>query len=132
MGRRQERVAELIREELGDIFLKEGKQAFGNEFITVSKVRMSSDLGYAHVYLSIMNEQEPEKLVEEIRKQQKSIRMALGKRIRNQIRKIPELHIYYDDTMDYVERMEKIFKEIHKQEGDGNQAGDNDQSNDNK
>ena len=120
MGRRQDRLAKLIKEEMGDIFLKEGKENFGNQFITVTNVRMSADLGYAHIYLSVMNEKEPEKIVEKIRAHHKSLRMELGKRIKNQIRKIPELHFYYDDTMDYVERMDELFKEIHKQEGDEN------------
>ncbi len=118
MGRRQERMAKLVQEELGDIFLKEGKSAFGNEFITVSSVKMSSDLGYAKVFLSTMNENDPETLIETIRENQKAIRKALGERIKNQVKKIPELHFYYDDTMDYVERMENIFKRIDKDEGD--------------
>lgn len=112
MGRRQERLGKLIQEELGDIFLKEGKAAFGNEFITVSNVHMTPDLSYAKVVLSVLNEKKPEQLIDKVREQQKSIRMALGKRIKDNVKQIPELHFYYDDTMDYVERMEDIFKNI--------------------
>ncbi len=112
MGRRQERLGKLIKEELGDIFLKEGKTAFGNGFITISSVHMTADLGYAKVVLSVLNEKNPEELIDKIREQRKSIRMALGQRIKDQVKQIPELHFYYDDTMDYVERMEDLFKNI--------------------
>lgn len=112
MGRRQERMAELIKQELAGIFQKEGKEAFGNEFITVTNVRMSPDLGYAFVYLSVMQESNPQALIELIRENSGQLRKALGQSIKNHLRKMPELHFYYDDTMDYVERMERVFKNI--------------------
>ncbi len=117
-SRRQERLSSLIQEELGDIFLKEGKATFGNSFITVSKVRVSGDLGHVKVYLSIMNEKNPEQLLKNIQQHTKELRMALASRIKNQVKKIPAVEFFYDDTMDYVERMERLFNENRKNDPD--------------
>lgn len=116
-SRRQERFTSLVQQELADIFLKEGKNAFGAKFITVNKVRVSADLGYVKVYLGFPGEKEPEKILKKVQDHAKVIRRALGSRIRHQVKKIPEVEIFYDDTMDYVEKMERLFEEIHKKEG---------------
>lgn len=111
-GRRQDRFAALLQEEMSDIFHKKGKEAFGNEFISVSRVEVSPDLGHVKFYLSILNEKTPEKLVETIRNHTKELRMALSQRIKNQVKKIPEIEFFYDDTMDYAQRMENLFDQI--------------------
>lgn len=129
MGRRQERLGKLIKEELADIFQKEGKSAFGNSFITVSEVRMTPDLGYAKIFLSVLNEHEPKRLIENIRNEHKTLRYALGQRIKDQVKKIPELQFYYDDTMDYVEKMDEIFKNI---DTGADEEGENTNSKDDK
>jgi ribosome-binding factor A len=114
MGRRQERVAELIKQTMARIFQQQGKAAFGNSFITVTTVRMSPDVGYAFIYLSVLQEADPQALIEQIRENKGALRKALGDQIRDQLKKVPELYFYYDDTMDYVERMEEVFKQIDK------------------
>lgn len=127
-GRRQDRFAALLQEEMSDIFLKKGKEAFGNEFISVSRVDVSQDLGHVKFYLSVLNEKAPEQLIENVRNHTKELRMALAQRIKNQVRKIPDIQFFYDDTMDYVERMENLFDQIdtdypgedEDQEGDDN------------
>lgn len=115
-SRRQEKFAKLLMRDLGTIFLREGKQSLGNPMISITKVNVSPDLGHAKVYLSFINEKDPDKLVERIRAHGGQIRHALGTMIKDQARKIPELEFFYDDTMDYVEKMEKLFEEIHKKE----------------
>ena len=124
MGRRQERVGKLMLEELGVIFQQMGQSTFGNPFITVSNVRMTPDLGYAKVFLSAMNEKEPERMLATVREHKKEIRHALGQRIRNQLKKVPELHFYYDDSMDYAERMDKLFKNIDTGKDDEDEQND--------
>lgn len=112
MGRRQERVAALIKQQMAEIFRQEGKTAFGNGFITVTTVRMSPDLGYAFIYLSVLQEQRPQELIDQINANKGPLRKALSSEIKHQLKKMPELHFYYDDTMDYVERMDKLFRGI--------------------
>ena len=115
---RQSKFAKLIQKELGDYFIREGKTRFNSAFISVNIVRVSPDLGHAKIYLSFLNEKDPESKLKDIRKGASSIRGALGSRIKNQIRKIPELDFYLDDTADYVEKMDQIFKEIEKKGND--------------
>ena len=118
-SRRQSKFAKLIQKELGDYFIREGKTRFNSAFISVNIVRVSPDLGHAKIYLSFLNEKNPEAKLKDIRQGASSIRGALGSRIKNQIRKIPELDFYLDDTADYVEKMDQIFKEIEKKGNDG-------------
>jgi ribosome-binding factor A len=123
MGKRQERLAELIKETMGVIFQQEGKRLFGNGFITVTTVRMSKDLGYAFIYLSALQEPDPECLIENIRGHKGPLRKALGDQIKNQVRRIPDLHFYYDDTMDQVERVDQLLKNVDK--GNDSDTSDN-------
>lgn len=112
-SRRQARVSRQIQKDLGEIFQE--VQTEGS-MVSVSKVRISPDLGHARVYLSFLNERRPEEIVKLIRMQKSQIRGALGHRVRHQLRKVPELEFYYDDTQEYVNRMERIFEELREQE----------------
>jgi ribosome-binding factor A len=111
-GKRQAKFSRLLQKEMGDIFLKEGSRMFGNLFISVSAVRVTPDLGYAKFYLTFLNEKNPQKLINLIKMHNKELRIMLSSRIGKVVRKIPELEFFYDDTMDYVEKMDKIFDEI--------------------
>jgi ribosome-binding factor A len=113
-SKRQARFARQIQKELAEIFLREGKRMFGNSFISVSGIRVSPDLGYVKVYLTFLNEKQPEQALGLVRQHNKELRTMLAGRIKNLVRKIPELEFFYDDTMDVVERMDKIFAELHK------------------
>ncbi|MEX0968482.1 MAG: 30S ribosome-binding factor RbfA [Bacteroidia bacterium] len=122
-SRRQEKLSRLLQKELGQIFLTQGQSMFGTTFISVSKVRISADLGYARVYLSFLNVKEPMQLLGEVKMRNKEIRTKLAAIIKNQVRKIPELEFFYDDTMDYVEKIDKLFEEIKKKD---NPSGEED------
>ena len=119
---RVEKFARYIQKEMGLIFLQQVKIPGRSAYISVTKVIVTPDLGYVKVYLSFLNEAEPLKLLEEVRQFTKEIRMMLAQRVRNNVRKVPELAFFYDDTMDYVEKMEKIFKELNKDEKPASQA----------
>lgn len=128
-GRRQDRFAALLQEEMSDLFQKKGKEAFGNGLISVSRVDVSPDLGHVKFYLSVINEKAPEQLIDTIRNHTKELRMALAQRIKNQVRKIPEIEFFYDDTMDYVDRMENLFNQIdteYPDEGDDEEKSNED------
>src|SRR5947209_7971642 len=114
-SKRQAKFARLIQRDMSEIFLREGSKFFGKQFIGVSQVRVSPDLGYVKIYLSLLNNPDPEKFVNHVRMYKKELRTMLANRIRNEVRKIPELEFFYDDTMDYVEKMDKIFEELHNQ-----------------
>ena len=77
--------------------------------ITVTKVHVTRDLSVAKVYLSLFATDDKEKLMENIRHHIKDIRYKLGQRIGRQVRAVPELHFYLDDSLDYIENLEKLL-----------------------
>ncbi len=107
---RQNKVSRLIQKDLGDIFQKEEKEILPGYMITVTKVRVTADLGIARVYLSIFPSGKLEEQITVINNHKKHIRHELGKRIRHQVREIPELTFFIDDSLDYIERIESLLE----------------------
>lgn len=108
---RQEKIGRLLQKDLGDIFQKESRTLFGGAFITVTVVRVTSDLGLAKVYLSLFPPNNREEVLQTVKEHTKHIRKELGNRIRNQVRIIPALAFYIDDTLDYAENIDRLLKE---------------------
>ena len=108
-GKRLEKVNKLLLKELGDIFQKELKPAVPMLMITVTHVRVTSDLGYANVYLSVFGVDDKKKVVEEVSQNAKAIRGLLGNRIRHQMRVVPELRFIEDDSLDYIENIDNLL-----------------------
>lgn len=109
---RQNKFAKLILKEMAEIFGREGKNYYGNAFVTITDVKVSPDLGIAKIYLSLFKQKEPEALLETIRTHTREIRGLLGNRIRNQVRIIPDLHFFIDDSLDYAESINNLMKNI--------------------
>ncbi len=109
---RQNKVSSLIQKEIADIFQKEMKNAFGSGLITVTHVFVSPDLSFAKTYLSIFGVKEKEKMLEAITKQTKGIRRFLGMRVKKQLRIVPEIAFFIDESADYAEKMDELFKKI--------------------
>lgn len=107
---RQLKVNRLIQKELSEIFLLETKKMQG-VFISVTNVRVTPDLGLAHVYLSIFPSEKSEEMVENINSNVKSVRYELGKRVGRQLRVVPELNFHVDDSLDYIERINQLLKD---------------------
>ncbi|NBC82482.1 MAG: 30S ribosome-binding factor RbfA [Bacteroidetes bacterium] len=111
---RQQKIGRLLQKELGDIFQHLGKDVFKGKIISVTVVRVSADLSIARVYLSIFPVKDNENYMKEIDLQNKQIRFELGKRVRHQLRKIPELSFFHDDSVDYAMRIEELLKQDKK------------------
>ncbi len=107
---RQQKVNRLIQKELSEIFLLETKKMQG-VFISVTNVRVSPDLGVAHAYLSIFPSEKAEELVKNINENVKSVRYDLGKRVGKQLRVVPELKFHVDDSLDYIEHIDRLLKD---------------------
>lgn len=107
---RQQKVNRLIQKELSEIFLLETKKMQG-VFISVTNVRVSPDLGVAHAYLSIFPSEKAEELVKNINENVKSVRYDLGKRVGKQLRVVPELKFHMDDSLDYIEHIDRLLKD---------------------
>lgn len=112
MSIRTERLGSLLKEDLGNIF----REYQSNNMITVTSVRVTPDLSIAKVYLSILTEGGDNKEVFEYLKEHNAdIRYKLADLIKNQVRKIPELHFYLDDTSEYVNKMEDLFQKVREE-----------------
>lgn len=106
---RLNKVGRLIQKELGDLFQRQ-TQAMPGTLVSVSSVRVSSDLSVAKVYLSLFPSEKGQALIEAIRANTKSIRFELGKRIGKQVRIIPELSFFIDDSLDYIENIDRLLQ----------------------
>jgi ribosome-binding factor A len=110
MSIRSEKVAELIRRDLGTLLQRNGRAWFGPLFITVTTVRMAPDLGLAKVYLSFMGVSDKQAALQAVKEEGWRIRKELGTLIGKQVRIVPELNFYLDDSLDRVDELERALK----------------------
>ncbi len=106
---RQNKIARLLQKELSEIFLLQTK-AMGGVLVSVSVVRISPDMSIARAYLSIFPSSRSEEIVQNINANMKSIRYELGTRVRHQLRIIPELKFFVDDSLDYIDNIDNLLK----------------------
>ena len=106
---RPNKIARLIQKELSEIFLLQTK-AMPGVLVSVSAVRISPDMSIARVYLSVFPSDKSEEMVKNINNNMKSIRFELGTRVRHQLRIIPELKFFVDDSLDYIEKIDALLK----------------------
>ncbi len=107
---RQQKFSRLIQKELSDIFQRDQRGMLGNTFVTIVDVRMSPDLSLARVYISMMLTPDKKAVLEKLDTHKKEIRKALGDRIRNQARIVPELAFFIDEVEETALRMETLLK----------------------
>ncbi len=107
---RQKKVSRLIQKELGESFIKENKQLASGTIISVSKVRISPDLSYAKVYVSIFPSDKQNEIVDNINKRIGLVRRNLGFKVGKQLRIVPELEFFVDDSLDYIENIDRLLK----------------------
>ena len=106
---RQSKVSRLLQRDLGEIFQQESRNLFSGKMISVTTVRISPDLGLAKVYLSIFPSEKVEETLELVRMNAKNIRRLLGNRVGKQLRIVPELAFYIDDSLDYIENIDNLL-----------------------
>lgn len=107
-GKRQAKIARLLQKELGEIFrLQTAKM--GNTLVSVSTVRVSPDLSIAKVYLSIFPPERAGEILENIKRQSKTVRYDLARNVRETLRKCPDLQFYMDDSLDYAENIDRLL-----------------------
>ena len=105
---RQNKIARLLQKELSDIFQKKTKGMPG-VLISVSAVRISPDMSVARAYLSIFPSERSAEIIKNVNDNVKSIRYELGTRVRYQLRIIPELKFFVDDSLDYLEHIDELL-----------------------
>jgi len=105
---RQEKIARQIQKDMGEILQRRSPE-FNNAMITVTKVYVTKDLSLARVYISLFATKDKRSTLQIIRDNISEIRYDLGNRIRHQVRKIPELEIFEDDSLDYIDRIDELL-----------------------
>lgn len=106
---RQKKISRLLQKEIAEILRVQGQQFAPGRLITVTMVRISPDLSVAKVYLSIFPSKETENALEAIIHNTGKIRKSLGQLIRNQMRIVPELAFFIDDSLDYIDKIDSLL-----------------------
>ena len=106
---RQNRIARLLQKELSLIFQSQTRAMHG-VMVSVTRCRVSPDLSICTAYLSIFPSERGDEIMKNINSSEKTIRYELGTRVRNQLRIIPELRFFVDDSLDYIERIDELLK----------------------
>lgn len=120
-GKRQAKIARLIQKELSEIFRRQ-TAAMGNVLVSVSAVKVSPDLSIARAYLSIFPSEKAPAILENIRKQAKTVRYELARQVKMILRKCPELQFHIDDSLDYIENIDRLLAADKKPEADHKEA----------
>jgi ribosome-binding factor A len=107
---RQKKVARLILKEVADIFLHKGNGYAPGKMISITKVRVSPDFSYAKIYISIFPSVNHDEILNSIHEHVHKIRFDLGQKVRSQLRIVPEIAFFIDDSLDYIEKIDKLLK----------------------
>lgn len=115
-SRRQLKVASLFKEALANILTRTGKSIYGNAFVTVTNVRLTSDLLLVRYNFSVYNTEQPEEVLGALNKHKPELKKALGQELRSHVRRMPEVEFYLDKSLDYAFHIEDIFSKIKKED----------------
>lgn len=112
--KRQKQVAELIKRNFSMVLQQEGSYIYGAQaLVTVTQVVMSPDLSLAKIYLSVYNKENKQEVILEMEHDMNRLKQALAYRVKRQLRRIPEINFYLDDTLDEMYRLNHLFNDLH-------------------
>lgn len=106
--KRQAKIARLLQKELSEIFRRQ-TAGLGGVLVSVSAVRVTPDLSIAKAYLSIFPTEKSQEILENIKKQSKTVRFELAQAVKQVLRKCPDLQFYLDDSLDYIENIDRLL-----------------------
>jgi len=117
-GKRQKQVAAVLEKDLHEIFQRLGLAMMNGGMVSIASVKITPDLFEARIYLSFFKINDPVATLKLIEERAWEIKKELTARVRHQLRSMPQLSFYIDDTLDYVDKMEQLFKDIKKKDSD--------------
>ena len=123
-GKRQKQISGLIQEEINTIFQRLGLSFVNGGMVSVSSVKVTPDLLEARIYLSIFQAADKKEVLKKIEDRHWEIKKELAAQIKHQLRRIPELKFFLDDTLDHVFKMEELFTKIKEEEKKGSDNKD--------
>jgi ribosome-binding factor A len=112
MTKRQRQVAEMLRRNLSAVLQQEGTYIYGNALVTVTNIVLTPDMLNAKIYLSIYNTENKQAVLLMMREEKNRLQQGLAQRVRNQMRRVPRIAFYEDDTMDEMYRINDLFKKL--------------------
>ncbi len=117
-GKRQKQVAAVLSEEINDIFRRLSLNMINGGMVSIASVKVTPDLLEARIYLSMYKVADEKAALKKIENQSWEIKKELAARVKNQLRRMPVLKFYIDDTLDHVFKMEELFKQINEERKD--------------
>jgi ribosome-binding factor A len=111
-SKRQLQIGELIKRSFAPVFQEHGIYIYGDAFVTVTSVKVTPDLAQAKVYLSIYNADDKNAVLQKVINHTHQLKQALASRIKNQVRRMPQVHFYFDETIDEIFKMDAMFKNL--------------------
>lgn len=114
-GKRQKQIAAVLQEELNDIFRRLALNMMDGGMVSISSVKVTPDLLEARIYLSLFQVENPVAAMKKIEERSWDIKKHLSDKVKHQLRRIPILQFFLDDTLDHVFKMEELFKQIEEQ-----------------
>lgn len=117
-GKRQKQIAGLVQQEMNEIFQRLGLNMIDGGMVSIASVKITPDLLEARLYLSFFQVKNPEAALKKIDEKSWEIKKELAQRVRHQLRNIPEIKFFRDDTLDHVFKMEELFKKIKEEKKD--------------
>lgn len=115
-SRRQLKMGSVIQEVFAEILTRDGKGIYGKAFVTVTNVKITSDLSLARFYLSIYNVADADEVVQKFNEHKFELKRKLAEKLRHQLRVMPDIEFFRDETLDYAFHMEEVFKKIKEEE----------------
>ncbi len=115
-GKRQKQIGGLIQEEINTIFNRLGLNILDGGIVSILSVKITPDLLEARIYLSIFNARDTKQVLNKIEERAWEVKKELAARVKHQLRRIPELKFYLDDTLDHVFKMEELFNKLKEDE----------------
>lgn len=110
MSIRQQKIARQIQSDMAEIFQRDGKPCTLGTLVTVTAVRVSPDFGYAKIYVSVFPFERGEEVLKAIEEKNWFLRRELGRRVKNQLKVVPELQFFLDDSLEYIRNIEQKLK----------------------
>jgi ribosome-binding factor A len=117
-GKRQKQVAGVIQQEMNDIFMRMALNMLNGGMVSIAGVKITPDLLEARIYLSLFKVSDVEKTMQVFEDRKPEIKRELTARVKHQLRRMPELRFYLDDTLDQVFKIEEIFKKLNEEKKD--------------
>ena len=112
-GKRQKQVAAVLQQELNDILMRLGLNMIDGGMVSIAAVKVTPDLLEARIYFSLFKVADANEAMKKLKEREWEINRELSARVKHQLRRIPVLQFYLDDTLDYVFKMEEVFRKIN-------------------